>query len=281
MWMRRRNLSRYAALLPVLMAIPPGLAQLPSEPKEPNLHYELLRKHYDHALKAMPFTKDIDSLDERTGMTALCLAANDESADSFDMVHALVLKFGADVTVPDKRGLTPLHHAAQAGNLAVVHLLLTYGADINASVELPHVNITPLYLAYQGNHQRIAAFLELNGADEIEPTVRQDLEIQGAVMDAYRSIPKSSLEGLTQSEVIKRTTRRMALAASRKLREQNRPELVETWRRFTDIALEVMENMPPYTEKTSREEWVATVLGRSMSRLAETETNTTGTEVEQ
>lgn len=44
---------------------------------------------------------------------------------------SLLLDNGANTTLGDKRGLTPLHYAARYGFKEIVKLLLTQGADIN------------------------------------------------------------------------------------------------------------------------------------------------------
>jgi ankyrin repeat protein len=46
-----------------------------------------------------------------------------------------LLDYGADVTVSDKTGKTPLMYASWAGRTDTVKLLLSYGADPDASDE--------------------------------------------------------------------------------------------------------------------------------------------------
>jgi hypothetical protein len=46
------------------------------------------------------------------------------------------LEMGASPNATDSRGMTPLHHAAAAGNCAVMKLLLDYGGDANVSSDL-------------------------------------------------------------------------------------------------------------------------------------------------
>lgn len=150
--------SRYAAILLVLMGLPTGVvlnrafgADNPKPPSpqerlraESPLHYELLFKHYDHALKAMPGIDDVDAIDSTTGLTALGLASKDESADAIDVVRPLVLTYVADVQQADAVGNTALHYASAAGNMAVVLFLIDNGADVNAANRM---GITPLYFA--------------------------------------------------------------------------------------------------------------------------------------
>ena len=56
----------------------------------------------------------------------------------------LLIKHGADVSVPDKTHSTPLHLAALSGNSETVRVLLEHGADITV---LDESHKTPLHLA--------------------------------------------------------------------------------------------------------------------------------------
>ena len=129
------------------------------------LHYALYRKNYDDALAAMPLAKDIDIIEETTGMTALGLAAKDESADAIDMVQALVLRFGADPKLVDAEGKSALHYAAAAGNLAVVQFLVRMGAEVDAENPSEGSRSTPLAMALATGRTRVADYLLRQGAD--------------------------------------------------------------------------------------------------------------------
>ena len=169
--------------------IPAGLEALFNNSK---LHFELKRNHYDHALVAMLLTEDIDMIEETTGMTALGLAAMDESADAFDMVEPLVLRYGADVKLADANGYTALHYAAAAGNLAVIQFLANFGARVDVEKEEEKDKtregrrITPLYMAYKYDRPRVAEFLRMRGAIEIDPGVRAHLKITHRVSAAMK-----------------------------------------------------------------------------------------------
>ena len=66
-----------------------------------------------------------------------------------------LLKYGADVTAADSRGITPLHLAAGLGSDDLVQQLIAAGADVNAQ---DHVREngggqeTPLHRAAVGGH---------------------------------------------------------------------------------------------------------------------------------
>ena len=52
-----------------------------------------------------------------------------------EMFH-LLLKYGADVNARDSISITPLHYAAEAKNVQAIQILLAHGADINAQLSL-------------------------------------------------------------------------------------------------------------------------------------------------
>jgi len=63
----------------------------------------------------------------------------------------------------DLTGRTPLHLAADAGNLDVARRLVGAGADVNAK---DGEGRTPLYLATRQRHDDLAKFLRDSGAVE-------------------------------------------------------------------------------------------------------------------
>ena len=145
------------------------------------LHDALHSKHYDEALAAMPLAQDIDMIEPRTGMTALGIAAKDESADAIDMVQPLLLLYGADPTVVDAKGYTPLHYAAAAGNLAVVQFLVKMGAAVDAVSRLTEAKFTPLAMAYRRGRSRIVQFLISHGAEDFESETKAQFQLEGAL----------------------------------------------------------------------------------------------------
>lgn len=155
--------EKLCALL--LVGVVGAFAQGPAKPASAEtgaskfaLHDALRTREYDKAMRLIPLARDLDAMDA-DGHTPLTLAASDKTADAFDMVQAL-LKMGADPNLPDGTGYTPVHHAAKAGTLAVVQLLVdTYGAEVESGEQ-----VEPVLLAVRNGHERITQFLLSRGA---------------------------------------------------------------------------------------------------------------------
>ncbi len=82
------------------------------------------------------------------------------AANHADVVKAL-LAAGAEVNVRDSANYTPLHKAAQHGNLEIVRLLLEHKADVTA---VRDGGATPLADALAKGHADVAALLRQHGA---------------------------------------------------------------------------------------------------------------------
>ena len=161
--------------------VPAGLQALyDSSP----LHYELTRRHYDHALQAMPLTPDLDAIEETTGTTALGLASKDGSADAIDLVKPLIIQYRADPRIVDDHGYTALHYTAYSGNYAVAETLANHGAEIDAVNELVEEKVpaAPLFIAYRYGRTRIAEFLKFRGAEDFDPELIKYTKFSGALL---------------------------------------------------------------------------------------------------
>ena len=231
------------------------------------LLYALARKHYDQALVEMGLVPDIDAVDSQFGHTALCLAARDESSDAYDMVRALVLQYGANPDTTDGQGLTALHYATAAGNLPVVQFLLTYGADVNAALDVGGEKVTPLYMAYQGQRQRVASFLLQHGANEIDVDIKKDLDVQAAISASIQNMPRRLTEEGTLEDLVQGLLRRASRAAAETLLQQGRPEEAAAAMEMLDVAADVMADMPPITAETDRRAVVSAVMQSTVAKL--------------
>ncbi len=83
-----------------------------------DVHESLLHE----SLKCPPF------LGGKIGETPLHIAARIEETRG-EKCTKMLLKSGADTNLAMSNGMTPLHIAAESGNIAVLRLLLSNGAD--------------------------------------------------------------------------------------------------------------------------------------------------------
>ncbi|HKT97637.1 MAG TPA: ankyrin repeat domain-containing protein [Paraburkholderia sp.] len=93
--------------------------------------------------------------EDKAGENALMLASLN---GDMDLVKLLITK-GAEV---NKQGWTPLHYAAANGHDDVAKLLIGYSADVNA---LSPNGTTPLMMAARGDHMSTAKLLLDHGAN--------------------------------------------------------------------------------------------------------------------
>jgi ankyrin repeat protein len=73
-----------------------------------------------------------------------------------------LIERGADLTVQDHKGNTPLHAAVERGDIAVVKLILDQGANINARNKIDQV---PLHIAVSNDHLNVVQLLLNKKAD--------------------------------------------------------------------------------------------------------------------
>lgn len=214
---------------------------------------ELLEEQSLHeALKARKHVMSIALIRVSTGLNKpnengdipLVLAANDSSADAYDVVRELLGR-GALPNEPDKSGHTALHWASFHGNLAVVDLLIRNGADVNAATKTEWE--TPVYMALANGKERVAEFLEMFGAsvpDEDRMRLRAAGQVKNRI-DEMIDLPKP--DSLTEEQWVQQIADAAlasvdpsiaeqglsldAMEAFRKVMEQPKPEGVtpEQW----------------------------------------------------
>lgn len=229
------------------------------------LHYELMLKHYDRALEVMVQTEDIDFIEPMTGRAALAMACADPTADAIDVVRPLVLQYGADVNLQDRLGLKPLHHAASAGNMAVVRLLLDNGADVNASNE---IGVTQLYLAIARSRTRIATLLRKRGADELSQELASGLAMSLALNDAMKGLSRARPSpGVSPEEHFRNRIVASVNAAAASLVAEGEVEQARTLEDFRDQMVEVVANTPR-ADGMSVQDWAQVIARRAGSAFA-------------
>jgi hypothetical protein len=90
----------------------------------------------------------------------------------------------------DAKGETPLHHAAQHGDLEVIKLLLAHGADPNAKTP---VGATPLHVARAFGEEKAAKLLVEGGAKTGSELAGDDADVQRAT-----NLARSKLDTLRE-----------------------------------------------------------------------------------
>lgn len=172
-----------------IMAVSMPAEETPSEitKQQAALHKAAAEHDYERAIE---LARNVRSLDftGASGTTVLCEAAHSGAADAYDLVFEL-LKFGAEPNrgCGSKQAETPLYLAALTGNLAVVDLLIRYGAEIDPEVEPAYY--APIYGAYMGGDKRVIERLEQNGA--VMPKAHRDnLRRMQAMSDIVARRPK-------------------------------------------------------------------------------------------
>ena len=78
-------------------------------------------------------------------------------------VRAAIETKGLSANETDQNARTPLHWAADFGQVEVMEYLLSKGANVNAK---DSYGITPLLAAVYESHENAVAFLVANGADK-------------------------------------------------------------------------------------------------------------------
>lgn len=102
----------------------------------------------------------VDAREPDTGLTALMLAGSAR-------VVSLLLAAGAKLNATTASHCTPLHFAAERGDIGVAMALISSGADVNARLAVDgvrKVGPTPLVLAACGRHWRVVEALARMGA---------------------------------------------------------------------------------------------------------------------
>ena len=131
------------------------------------LHYACSYPHPNIVEMIVMAGCDIDAITERR-MTPVQMALLNRQ----EPTALFLIKRGANVTIPNDNGRTPLHTAVVSGiGRATVEAILTRGVDVNP---LDNAGVTPLHMAVQTEQGDIAALLVEKGAN-VEAKTRDGL----------------------------------------------------------------------------------------------------------
>lgn len=100
-----------------------------------------------------------------------------------------------DVATRDTMGRSPLHHAAEAGSVKAVKVLLAAGASASPSDNFHH---TPLHYSKRNNHLDVSNLLASRGADI---TLRYLMGTQTSIKEAYSSLHVLQYQSESSSSV--------------------------------------------------------------------------------
>src|SRR6185503_17146878 len=89
-------------------------------------------------------------------------AATSGEAEVLQRIQAMIKSSPDLINARGRNGATPLHDAADAGQLTVARFLLANRADINGRDDL---DATPLHYAAWSGHQAMCELLLTSGAD--------------------------------------------------------------------------------------------------------------------
>ena len=129
-----------------------------------------------------PMSIEVDAQTEGNHDTALTLAC----AGGHTELVTLLLARGAAKEHRDKKGFTPLIHAATAGHTAVVEILLDHGVDIEAQSE--RTKDTALSLACSGGRYEVVELLLQRGANREHRNVSDYTPLALAASGGYVNI---------------------------------------------------------------------------------------------
>lgn len=147
-------------------------------------HYVLVADD-EQQRKLAAIRERVDTYYKRTPLIVACMHGDCERM-------RCLLQQGADPTVPDRDGWTPLHAAALGGQAEAVSLLLQFGVDIEI-LNAQAGNITPMHQAAFSGSPQVVQVLYDHGADinrrsAPAPTVPQG---DSALLRARRNLKRT------------------------------------------------------------------------------------------
>ena len=143
----------------------------------------LLLKRIDDIVDLTNYIDGSSADDYNGNYTALWQLSGSDGSESYLAIIDMLIAAGADVNTTDEWGYTPLHRAAESGNVAIVERLLAADADVNPENPFEydddeydvtwwqrrqrenHVKLSPLDTAVKYGHIAVVELLLVHGAD--------------------------------------------------------------------------------------------------------------------
>ena len=126
----------------------------------------------------------VDSVTDTNNDTALTLSA---AGGNLELVE-LLLSRGANIEHRDKKGFTPLIIAATSGHLNIVNFLLKKGADIEVQAE--RTRDSPLSLACSNGQYHVVELLLRRGANKEHRNISDYTPLSLAASGGYIDVIK-------------------------------------------------------------------------------------------
>ena len=126
-----------------------------------SLHMASLWNRFDLVKLLCESGADANARDLYTNTTALHMSAYQSESD-VRIAEYLIVTMGVELEVFNANGMTPLGMFIQKGNMYICDLLVTRGANVDATDE--RTGLTPLHVAAANERIEAARWLDLKGA---------------------------------------------------------------------------------------------------------------------
>ncbi|XP_046673820.1 ankyrin repeat domain-containing protein 33B-like [Homalodisca vitripennis] len=149
-----------------------------------------------------PLPESVLNFADSSGRTALSYLA---SNGPVSLLEALLSLEGVDVNKPDNEGNTPLHFAAQAGQVESVNYLLSRCSGIEVDAR-NHLGFTPLMKAAIQGRTKCAKLLLFAGASPTMRDTGRGLRAEQWARFCGRYVCADVIEKLSRHRLLERTT---------------------------------------------------------------------------
>lgn len=242
------------------------------------LHKAIRAAEYDQVFKVLPLVDDVEAQstsENRFGIsgTTLGLAAQAVGFGAYDLAKTLIEKHGADPNLADSSGLTPLHHAAATGNMAIVDLLIRNGAKVNVKASDDNVlfkGMAPIDVAIRCRKNRVAEALRAYGATSPSRESMQESEVAAAFdkgfVDAYKAM--SDNRGGDPRDTLHAMHRFIADGMIQGFEAAGANDQAAAWRNYSPEQLDALIAQNPAPQDGSNSsEWASEMLVRIAAQI--------------